>query len=121
MKKTLRYMYLYSANELTHTGMGIWKNTKVLLCVSVGLSSGKVIRAIQRLNGFKGMSMTVEELRDYLNDLIESGQKDKEIAIKYFDDEYDIDRYELIEQIYIEKTFFKEKEVVALEGDRLTI
>ena len=47
-------MYLYSANELTHTGMGIWKNTKVLLCVSVGLSSGKVIRAIQRLNGFKG-------------------------------------------------------------------
>ena len=40
--------------------------------------------------------MTVEELRDYLNDLIESGQKDKEVVIKYFDDEYDVDRYECI-------------------------
>lgn len=60
--------------------------------------------------------MTVEELRDYLNDLIESGQKDKEVAIKYFDDEYDVMRYELIGQINTEKTFFEEKIVVALEG-----
>lgn len=107
---------MYSVNELTHTGMGIWKNIKVRLCVSVGLSSGKVIRAIQRLNGFKGGIMTVEELRDYLNDLIESGQKDKEVAIKYFDDEYDVMRYELIGQINTEKTFFEKKIVVALEG-----
>jgi hypothetical protein len=96
--------------------MGIWKNIKVLLCVFVGLSSGKVIRAIQRLNGFKGVVMTVEELRDYLNDLIESGQKDKEVVIKYFDDEYDVMRYESLERINTEKTFFKEKIVVALEG-----
>ena len=96
--------------------MGIWKNIKVLLCVFVGLSSGKVIRAIQRLSGFKGENMTVEELRNYLNDLIESGQKDKEVAIKYFDDEYDVMRYELIGQINTEKTFFEEKIVVALEG-----
>ena len=60
--------------------------------------------------------MTVEELRDYLNDIIESGQKDKEVAIKYFDDEYDVMRYELIGQINTEKTFFEEKIVVALEG-----
>ena len=60
--------------------------------------------------------MTVEELRDYLNDLIESGQKDKEVAIKYFDDEYDVMRYELIGQINTEKTFFEKKIVVALEG-----
>ena len=108
---------MYSVNELTHTGMEIWKNTKVLLCVSVGLSSGKVIRAIQRLSGFKGMSMTVEELRDYLNGLIESGQKDKEVSIKYFDDEYDVDRYEPIGQINLETTAFENRDVVALEGN----
>lgn len=61
--------------------------------------------------------MTVEELRDYLNDLIESGQKDKEIAIKYFDTEHDVMRYESIGQINSEKTFYKDKEVVALEGN----
>ena len=99
--------------------MGIWKNTKVLLCVSVGLSSGKVIRAIQRLSGFKGVSMTVEELRDYLNDLIESGQKDKEIVIKYLDTEYDCYRYEHIKQINTEKTDYKELDAVALEGGML--
>lgn len=31
--------------------------------------------------------MTIEELRDYLNDLTESGQKDKEVSIKYYDGE----------------------------------
>lgn len=60
--------------------------------------------------------MTVEELRDYLNDLIESGQKDKEVVIKYFNGEYDEYDYEHIEQINTEKTFFEEKIVVALEG-----
>jgi len=97
--------------------MGIWKNIKVLLCVFVGLSSGKVIRAIQRLSGFKGVSMTVEELRGYLNDLIESGQKDKEVVIKYFDDEYDVDRYECIGGVNSEKSMFREKDVVTIEGN----
>ena len=97
--------------------MGIWKNTKVLLCVFVGLSSGKVIRAIQRLSGFKGVIMTVEELRDYLNDLIESGQKDKEVVIKYFDDEYSVDRYECIGGVNSEKSMFREKDVVTIEGN----
>ena len=60
--------------------------------------------------------MTVEELRDYLNDLIESGQKDKEVSIKYFDDEYDVVRYESLERINTEKTSYEEKEVLALEG-----
>lgn len=61
--------------------------------------------------------MTVEELRDYLNDLIESGQKDKEVAIKYFDDEYDVDRYEHIKQINTEKTDWEELDAVVLEGN----
>lgn len=60
--------------------------------------------------------MTVEELRDYLNDLIESGQKDREVSIKYFDGEYDVMRYESLEQINTEKTFYEGKEVLALEG-----
>lgn len=60
--------------------------------------------------------MTVLELRDYLNDLIESGQKDKEVSIKYFDDEYDVVRYESLERINTEKTSYEEKEVLALEG-----
>ena len=60
--------------------------------------------------------MTVLELRDYLNDLIESGQKDKEVSIKYFDDEYDVMRYESLERINTEKTCYEGKEVLALEG-----
>lgn len=60
--------------------------------------------------------MTVEELRDYLNDLIESGQKDKEVNIKYYDGEYDVVRYESLERINTEKTFYEGKEVLALEG-----
>ena len=60
--------------------------------------------------------MTVEELRDYLNDLIESGQKDKEVSIKYFDGEYDIDRYEPIGQVKLETTVYEKRNVVALEG-----
>ena len=63
--------------------------------------------------------MTVEELRDYLNDLIESGQKDKEVVIKYFDTEYDCDRYEHIKQINTEKTNYEELDAVALEGGML--
>lgn len=61
--------------------------------------------------------MTVEELRDYLNDLIESGQKYKEVVIKYFDSEYDVDRYEPIGQINLETTAYENRNVVALEGN----
>ena len=61
--------------------------------------------------------MTVLELRDYLNDLIESGQKDKVVVIKYFDEQYDEYCYERIDQINTEKTDFKELDAVALEGD----
>lgn len=60
--------------------------------------------------------MTVEELRDYLNDLIESGQKDKEVVIKYFNGEYEEYDYEYIEQINTEKTDWKKLDVVALKG-----
>ena len=61
--------------------------------------------------------MTVEELRDYLNSLIESGQKDKEVVIKYFDDEYDLDRYECIGSVNLEKSMSLEKDVVTIEGN----
>lgn len=60
--------------------------------------------------------MTVKELRDFLNDLIESGQKDKEISIKYYDDEYGVMRYESLERINTERTPYEEKEVLVLEG-----
>ena len=63
--------------------------------------------------------MTVEELRNYLNDLIESGQKDKEVVIKYCDFEFDCDRYEHIKQINTEKTNYEELDAVALEGGML--
>lgn len=61
--------------------------------------------------------MTVEELRDYLNDLIESGQKDKEVVIKYYDTEYDLDRYECIGGVNSEKSMYLEKDVVTIEGN----
>ena len=49
--------------------------------------------------------------------MIESGQKDKEIAIKYFDDEYSVDRYECIGGVNSEKSMFREKDVVTIEGN----
>lgn len=61
--------------------------------------------------------MTVEELRDYLNSLIESGQKDKEVVIKYYDPEYDLDRHECIGSVNLEKSMFLEKDVVTIEGN----
>lgn len=61
--------------------------------------------------------MTVEELRDYLNALIESGQKDKEVVIKYYDPEYDLDRYECIGSVNLEKSMYLEKDVVTIEGN----
>ena len=61
--------------------------------------------------------MTVEELRDYLNALIESGQKDKEVVIKYFDDEYSVDRFECIGSVNLEKSMYLEKDVVTIEGN----
>lgn len=65
--------------------------------------------------------MTVEELRDYLNDLVESGQKDKEVVIKYYDSEYDVDRYENIGQINLETTYYEDQNVVALEGNHYPV
>ena len=61
--------------------------------------------------------MTIEELRDYLNDLIESGQKDKEVVIKYYDTDYDLDRYECIGSVNLEKSMSLEKDVVTIEGN----
>lgn len=56
--------------------------------------------------------MTVKELRDLLNLLIESGRDYEEVMIKYFDPEYGVYRCEPIKETGYEEITYPYKRVI---------
>ena len=56
--------------------------------------------------------MTVKELRDLLNSLIESGRDYEEVMIKYFDPEYGVYRCEPIKEIGCEEIHYPNERVI---------
>ena len=62
--------------------------------------------------------MTVKELRDLLNSLIEFGRDYEEVMIKYYDPEYDVYRCEPIKDINSDKIFYPyERTITTLIGN----
>lgn len=62
--------------------------------------------------------MTAEELRDKLSEFIENNPdcKDKDIALKYFDFEYSVNRYLKIADVSLDTTPCEKHSLVVVEG-----